>query len=118
MKYWYQLTARPADSWTTPEGEGREFREQDLPRWAKRGHGQVGYNEPLSLTDVKRFELVPITTTQELNGTKATIWGNQGNVTVDENCFVWFDFGGQHKPEAFPYLEFMRLTCPESGNQA
>lgn len=109
-KYWYQLVARPADSFTTPDCEGREFREQNLPRWAKRGHGQVGYNNPLSVEEIKRFELIPITVAKELHGKRAVVWGQSGSISVDENCYIFFDFDGEHDTKPFPYLVFFTLA--------
>ena len=68
MEYRYQCAIRPANSWNTPEGEGRRFTEEDLPHLRGRGYGSVYYTQPLTPQQIEYYSLIALTQIQELDG--------------------------------------------------
>lgn len=80
MEYRYQLTTRPVDIGTTPKGTGRRFTNENLEPWVKQGFGSVYYSEPLSLTVIELYSLLPLTQIQGLHGRHYTYVRHDGKV--------------------------------------
>lgn len=118
-RYGYQLTQRPAEPTTTPEGVGREFSADNLPgyahNWSGTPFGHVSYAEPLTPAQIDHFSLIPITELAALNGqhyvesflgstfTHHVTRTEKGTLRVDSDC------EGEKETSYYTYRQFLEL---------